>query len=959
MHRTRQGRRGLLAASAVMLLVGATACVPPPQPGSQSYRLAALTGTVARLEIQTAGAAVTYGGVVTGPVEGLGARITGTPAGLPQTITLEITVPVATAIGTRTLTLSGRGCTAPLDEPACPEGNLWNKDYAVTLVVTAPTTAIPTSLPEPAPDRWVETTTDSAVLPSTVELTVRPGVTPASVSSLAASLGASVSGADTEFGVYWLQVPDVDAAIAALEVNAAVRSVGPLLGYKTEPSEAPLELVQSGYDRTWTFRQAGVDNAWGAAPGIYERHLGVIDLGIYGEHPDLAPNLASYDPVLGDARRAWSQGAAVHSSHGTKVAGTMCAAGNNSPPGDAVGVDYGCRLHALDVAEEDQWTPVWTSLGRWRAWLLDHPEIRVANISLVMAGAHENNGCANSFDDRHRADFKRFFDSFAPGGSNTARRGNRDVLFVLGANNCGKADNGQGARESIRDAVPQALSNDPEYPTSNVLSVSATTRNVAGPYPKLAAYSTVDGEIAAPGGDSEYPVFADTYGCIGGGYCIAGHAAAWGTSIAAPYVSGIAGLMLSVNPRIDAPAMESCLKQAATTPVFEIKNGGPRAGLPSEIRAEQAVDCAASLVAVSGVTAVTTGRGHACSLQGVSGAVKCWGLGDLQSATVARNNPVSVPGVQATRIDAGNMHTCALTTDAQVKCWGHNFQGQVSGQGSPTTPAELYYSAPRVVPGLSNVVAMSAGADHTCAVVQGGAVKCWGSNAVGGLGDGTSGSLSSPMVSVAGLAGAVDVSAGNGFTCALLQAGNVKCWGGNVRGQLGNGLGGYGTDSSVPVDVVGLDSVESISAGGGHVCAKRIDDSVWCWGSNFALAVGNGSNQDSYVPVPVTNGYSGGTAQVDAGASHTCSVGNYGGVECWGQHSLGDFNPQDLAFSSSAPTQSPMNLYVDVSTVDVGDQFACAVLVTTNVKCWGANTVGQLGDGTRAGRLQPALVVLP
>ncbi|MDO8261825.1 MAG: hypothetical protein Q7T21_01220 [Gallionella sp.] len=197
----------------------------------------------------------------------------------------------------------------------------------------------------------------------------------------------------------------------------------------------------------------------------------------------------------------------------------------------------------------------------------------------------------------------------------------------------------------------------------------------------------------------------------------------------------------------------------------------------------------------SGVTAIDAGAYHTCALT-TAGGVKCWGgggnLGD--NSTTTRLTPVDVTGLASgvMAITAGGR--CALTTAGGVKCWGYNGFGQL---GDNSTTNRL---TPVDVTGLaSGVTAIDAGAYHTCALTAAGGVKCWGLNNFGQLGDNSSTQRLTP-VDVTGLAsGMTAIDVGITHTCALTTASAVKCWGNNDWGMLGDGST---INSSVPVSVI-------------------------------------------------------------------------------------------------------------------------------------------------------------
>lgn len=188
---------------------------------------------------------------------------------------------------------------------------------------------------------------------------------------------------------------------------------------------------------------------------------------------------------------------------------------------------------------------------------------------------------------------------------------------------------------------------------------------------------------------------------------------------------------------------------------------------------------------------------------------------------------------------------------------------------------------------------ISAGTHHTCALTDMGQVRCWGNNELGQLGDGTTDNSTTPVV-VNEVPGApfelaISISANGamdwdylttGHTCALLLFGAVACWGDNQYGQLGNGEAGYGLMNPQPTYLPTIDDAISISAGTQHVCAVHRSGAVSCWGFNYHGQLGDGSTVDS--PTPVTVDGIDNAIAVSAGYSHTCAILDTGRLMCWG-----------------------------------------------------------------------------
>jgi alpha-tubulin suppressor-like RCC1 family protein len=283
-----------------------------------------------------------------------------------------------------------------------------------------------------------------------------------------------------------------------------------------------------------------------------------------------------------------------------------------------------------------------------------------------------------------------------------------------------------------------------------------------------------------------------------------------------------------------------------------------------------------------GVTAIAGGSEHTCAV--IAGGVKCWGAnfsGQLGDGTnVSRNTPVDVAGLSlpVITIATGGSHTCVLSSAGGVKCWGANFSGQL-GDGT-----NVNRNAPVDVTGLSwGVTAIAAGSEHTCAAV-GGRVKCWGANFSGQLGDGTNSNRNAP-VDVSGLSLPVaTMAAGGSHSCALLVAGAVKCWGTNFAGQLGDGTK---VDRNSPVDVSGLFvPATAIAVGGSHSCALSAAGAVKCWGTNFSGQLGDGTRVNRSLPVDVL-GLARGVIAIAAGSEHTCALTTGGAMRCWGTNVSG------------------------------------------------------------------------
>ena len=201
---------------------------------------------------------------------------------------------------------------------------------------------------------------------------------------------------------------------------------------------------------------------------------------------------------------------------------------------------------------------------------------------------------------------------------------------------------------------------------------------------------------------------------------------------------------------------------------------------------------------------------------------------------------MEVPGlVGVSAIAIGGEHTCAILAGGRAECWGWNVRGQV-GDGST-----IDRHGPVEVNGLaSGVIAISAGGQHTCALLAHGAAKCWGYGEFGQLGGGSTADSTVPTDVVGLTAGIADITAGGNLTCSLMIDGGVACWGVDLEG--------FADITLIPtrVAVVG-NSVAVVKAGFYHVCAGSANGSVICWGGNDVGQLGNGTTSDSSPPTLV------------------------------------------------------------------------------------------------------------
>jgi alpha-tubulin suppressor-like RCC1 family protein len=290
------------------------------------------------------------------------------------------------------------------------------------------------------------------------------------------------------------------------------------------------------------------------------------------------------------------------------------------------------------------------------------------------------------------------------------------------------------------------------------------------------------------------------------------------------------------------------------------------------------------------------------------GVLRCWGSQHPPSAITSQDGFAGV-----SRASVADGARCWVMTDARLQCSGANHRGEV-GTGGTEPVLE-----PTTIAGLSDVVDVSMGAQHACAVQRDGTVWCWGAGDSAALGDGSGERRTRPAL-VAGIDSAVAVYAGLARTCARLSDGAIRCWGWFATRELARGDLVFTTPTVIPE----LAGARQIVFGNAHSCARMADGAVQCWGIDQHGQLGTGRSM-------------------------------VGALECraqvWRSTDL-DIPPYPCR---DRPTTVPG--LRDVVDLAAGSEHTCALRRDGEVRCWGCNRYGQLGDGTNETRVSPTPVV--
>ena len=400
------------------------------------------------------------------------------------------------------------------------------------------------------------------------------------------------------------------------------------------------------------------------------------------------------------------------------------------------------------------------------------------------------------------------------------------------------------------------------------------------------------------------------------------------------------------------------------------------------------------------VSMSASGTNRTCAI--VNAQVYCWGynaygqLGDGRyigspadpesSSSIDSTIPVKVrqdtgvlAGKTIVKIFVAQYHTCALSSDGLMYCWGYNYKGEL-GQGNTTdSPVAIQVGGALAGKTITDI----GGTDDASCAIASGKIYCWGGNNYGVTGLGvTSSYTTSPTLVTASntattlptayTATSLSTSGSRSPTmCAVLSTGKAYCWGSNYAGSVGDGTSGspnqYRTVPTKVIDtgVLSGKTVTTLSqdgypAGGvayPHVCALA-SGSVYCWGANANGQLGNNSTTDSSVPVAVTasgvlNGKT--ITDVKVGLYHSCALAS-GGDYCWGYNSsgqVGDGTNTSRQVPVAVFQQSGKLTASNVVSIGAGSNRGCAVINDGRTFCWGLNGSGQIGDGTTISRNVP------
>jgi alpha-tubulin suppressor-like RCC1 family protein len=358
-------------------------------------------------------------------------------------------------------------------------------------------------------------------------------------------------------------------------------------------------------------------------------------------------------------------------------------------------------------------------------------------------------------------------------------------------------------------------------------------------------------------------------------------------------------------------------------------------------------------VNISSVSQISLWKNRSCARL-TDETIRCWGtgpLGNRENSSSASPNQVFVGKSKQV---SNSSSPCAVKSDNRVACWGDDLYGEVAKDNSSN-----FFTKPTILENIGGTIKeISNGNDFSCAIYSDDKIKCWGVGTAGKLGNNDTNNNSSNIpVVVAGLPAGVpkQIVSGNGHSCALYES-SIYCWGWNGAGQLGNGSN---ADSNKAVQVSNINPNNKpiqITAGNNFTCALFENKTAQCWGFNADGALGDGSldnsNRPKIVGAPLQ-----GIKQLSSGSFHTCALLDNNTVNCWGWNGENQLGiGSNLSLKNSSPRVVPTANLSGVSQISAGERHNCAVLQDGRARCWGGNAFGQLGNNTKNDASLPVAV---
>ena len=362
--------------------------------------------------------------------------------------------------------------------------------------------------------------------------------------------------------------------------------------------------------------------------------------------------------------------------------------------------------------------------------------------------------------------------------------------------------------------------------------------------------------------------------------------------------------------------------------------------------------------------AISLGGQHSCAIES-HGAIYCWGQGSSKQLGNGGSNEMWTPtltsslgtGRTAVAISSGNAHTCAILDNGAVSCWGDSSSSQLGYGGNiEKTIPTLTYS----LGANRTAVAISSGDEHTCVILDNGDVSCWGSGYYGQLGNGGTSTRHIPTLtsSLGANRTAVAISSGSTHTCVILDNGAVSCWGEGPKGQLGHGTAQSKTTPTLTSSLGTGRTAIALSTGSFHTCAILDNGNVSCWGYGAYGQLGNGDTNNRITPTLTSSLGTGRTAVALFSAGfQTCAILDNGAVSCWGYNGNGQLGNGDINTNIvNTPTlTSSLGANRTAVAISLGSSHTCAILDNGAVSCWGEGTNGRLGSGDNYDKTIPPI----